>query len=1126
MRRFKDLVRRPAQEESSSTQRQPQQQQQLQGPPTNAPSPQQQQASSQRAGSSYTSRIQSQPQPQLPAGNSRLQFSGVQHVAIEPQEEHSSRPLQFSQVYTINSTSPKAGPNEFGPSLEDRQEDALLKWINSKDRVVGKEPERRFGLVQQYPNPSDKAATAATEVDIIAIHGLGARSPNTWIAFKDGKTPQSGKRIWLEDVELLPKVIPTARILCYDWPASYKKDSASQKRFDGHAATLLQALNDNREREALLRAEQSFRDNAVQNRRILNLTIGAVFLGTPFKGSWEAGYAIHRLWYKIALLEGDNCSPELIQYLRSDRRHDNHGEPSPLTSMIDSFAALVRDQKYMFPIMCFFEEQPAKFEPLVRGLPDEVLKLFDIDRRGQGVTVPESSATLDGIPSLGLPVRHNLLHKHYDPEDMGFMQISNYIKRCIEEADATLRLKGKYNPYKSQLDFSIGHAQRMAEWLQVDDFMSQKKQNDTIALRQPKTGEWLLNSTEFQSFKTNQSKTLFCPGISGAGKTVLTSVVVEHLARTVCNNGRSLMAYVYSSYDYQAEQTAEILLRALLKQLLQSCSDVPETVRILFRTKLEKGKRQPTLNEICTAIQQIAARSKVFLVIDALDELHYREARRFLEKVFDLQKSNDVRIFATSRNMPDIERLMRQARSLSKLPIRADRKDIARFIDGNIDYVSSFVEQQSRELKVKITETIANVSDGMFLLAQLHLNSLQDYRSKNEIEHALRNLDTRAKNKSGTDPADALNDAYSKTLERINRQKPNLIRLAKRVLTWLTFAQEPLTRIELGQAILFEQDSSISGMKNSVTPTDELLNVCAGLVSYEAKSNHVVFLHWTAKRYFETYLSAINDRGTNVPANRTLDRERLALGIHRQLGLTCLNYLSKFEFAPPSRVQDLDTWLFVYQFYRYASSNWGKHIRIILRHLDPETQNIIITFLNNGARVAASSQTQQYWVADQYLKSEWLSGTHDPRGRGQGFVGFEGQPDVNVWRTPSGSAMHVASSFGLTHFVKLLLTAGHPPDTADGSGMTPLCYAAAVGEIDLVRLLLSQQYHAYPLHESRNGFTPICWAASNGHKDVVQILLSVNTSNHSNGFAYSLAGNNGHLEVESLLRKHVVSIQF
>ena len=72
---------------------------------------------------------------------------------------------------------------------------------------------------------------------------------------------------------------------------------------------------------------------------------------------------------------------------------------------------------------------------------------------------------------------------------------------------------------------------------------------------------------------------------------------------------------------------------------------------------------------------------------------------------------------------------------------------------------------------------------------------------------------------------------------------------------------------------------------------------------------------------------------------------------------------------------------------------------------------------------------------------------------------------------------------------------------------------------------MSEQYRAYPLHEGHNGFTPPYWAASHGHKDVAQIFLSVNTSNYSNGFACPLATNNGHLEVENLLRKHVVSIQ-
>lgn len=121
---------------------------------------------------------------------------------------------------------------------------------------------------------------------------------------------------------------------------------------------------------------------------------------------------------------------------------------------------------------------------------------------------------------------------------------------------------------------------------------------------------------------------------------------------------------------------------------------------------------------------------------------------------------------------------------------------------------------------------------------------------------------------------------------------------------------------------------------------------------------------------------------------------------------------------------------------------------------------------------------------------------------------------MNVWRTTSGSAIHVASCFGLTPFVKLLLDDGHPSDPVDGSGMTPLCYAAAVGEADLVRLLLDKRYHVCPSHKSRDGFTPICWAASNGHKDVVQILVSVVSSNESMINVYNVAKNNGHLEVD------------
>ncbi|KAK8106646.1 hypothetical protein PG999_010005 [Apiospora kogelbergensis] len=84
----------------------------------------------------------------------------------------------------------------------------------------------RVGLKQQFPDPEDQEATRRTTVDVVALHGLRAESPKTWIAWKDGKSAASGEVNWLRDREMLPAVIPQARILTYDWNASYAEDAS------------------------------------------------------------------------------------------------------------------------------------------------------------------------------------------------------------------------------------------------------------------------------------------------------------------------------------------------------------------------------------------------------------------------------------------------------------------------------------------------------------------------------------------------------------------------------------------------------------------------------------------------------------------------------------------------------------------------------------------------------------------------------------------------------------------------------------------------------------------------------------------------------------------------------------
>ncbi|KAF2182132.1 hypothetical protein K469DRAFT_520620, partial [Zopfia rhizophila CBS 207.26] len=50
------------------------------------------------------------------------------------------------------------------------------------------------------------------------------------------------------------------------------------------------------------------------------------------------------------------------------------------------------------------------------------------------------------------------------------------------------------------------------------------------------TGQWLLDSKEFQTWLKTSNQTLFCLGILGAGKTILTSIVVDDLIIQSQNN--------------------------------------------------------------------------------------------------------------------------------------------------------------------------------------------------------------------------------------------------------------------------------------------------------------------------------------------------------------------------------------------------------------------------------------------------------------------------------------------------------------------------------------------------------------------------------------------------------------
>jgi hypothetical protein len=88
--------------------------------------------------------------------------------------------------------------------------------------------------------------------------------------------------------------------------------------------------------------------------------------------------------------------------------------------------------------------------------------------------------------------------------------------------------------------------QTILHWITPIDYAPQ--QSDFISRRQAGTGQWLLDSAEFMAWLQTGKQILFCPGIPGSGKTILTSIVVDELITRFETSGNIGIAYLYCNY--------------------------------------------------------------------------------------------------------------------------------------------------------------------------------------------------------------------------------------------------------------------------------------------------------------------------------------------------------------------------------------------------------------------------------------------------------------------------------------------------------------------------------------------------------------------------------------------------
>ena len=256
--------------------------------------------------------------------------------------------------------------------------------------------------------------------------------------------------------------------------------------------------------------------------------------------------------------------------------------------------------------------------------------------------------------------------------------------------------------------------QTIVDWLTSVDYAPQ--QSDYISRRQEGTGQWLLNSDEFQEWLNQSKQTLFCPGIPGAGKTIITSIVVEYLWTKFRNDTAVGIAYLYCNFRRHQEQRPVDLLASLLQQLVQGQPSLPESLKSLYNYHKDKRTR-PLFDEFSKVLHSvITGYRRTFILIDALDEcqISHEDRRMFLSEVFDLQAKSGTNLFATSRFIQEIINEF-EGRSLS-LQIRATNEDVQKYVDRRAPRLLQSSISAYPDLRDTITREIVKAVDGMYNL--------------------------------------------------------------------------------------------------------------------------------------------------------------------------------------------------------------------------------------------------------------------------------------------------------------------------------------------------------------------------------------------------------------------------
>lgn len=190
----------------------------------------------------------------------------------------------------------------------------------------------------------------------------------------------------------------------------------------------------------------------------------------------------------------------------------------------------------------------------------------------------------------------------------------------------------------------------------------------------------MLRNSYFQSWRDEPSpRAIWCCGGPGVCKTVLSSIIAQHLFTITKCKSKPIVICLFCNYQKENEQTASNFLANMAKQMIQQLSSTSllEDVKKFYDNKPHSV---PAFGELVEPFRKLLRLcDTTFIIIDALHETPEQGSIR--KELIPFLQTVPIRLLVTSRYEETIKQTFADSTCMQ---ILAQEEDIMRYVQGRI----------------------------------------------------------------------------------------------------------------------------------------------------------------------------------------------------------------------------------------------------------------------------------------------------------------------------------------------------------------------------------------------------------------------------------------------------------